>query len=75
MSTVQEIETAIGQLPRQELCRLVAWMQERFADEWDSQIEEDLRAGRLASLAQEALAEHRAGRTKPFPAREKSRHR
>ena len=34
------------------------------ADVWDKQIEEDAKAGRLDKLTAEALADHKAGRTK-----------
>jgi len=67
MSTVEEIATAIAGLPRDQFFRLVAWLRERFEDEWDRQIEEDVRAGRLDAFANEALAEYRAGQTKAFP--------
>ncbi len=66
-----QIEAAIQKLPREEFFRLHEWIRDRFDDEWDKQIEEDVRAGRLDHLAQEALAEHRAGKTMPFPPDEK----
>ena len=67
MSTVEQIEAAIQKLPREEFFRLRDWMRDRFDDEWDKQIEEDVRSGRLDRVAQEALAEYRAGKTTPFP--------
>ena len=70
MSTVKEIETAIGELPRSEFFELITWMRGQFEDEWDRQIEEDVRAGRLDHLAREALAEYHGGRTRPFPSDE-----
>jgi hypothetical protein len=70
MSTVQEIESAIEQLPRTEMGKLANWLSSRFAAEWDSQIEEDIKAGRLDHLARQALVEFREGRTFPFPPRE-----
>jgi hypothetical protein len=72
MRTVEEIEAAIEQLPRDQFFRLRDWMTSRFEDLWDEQIEEDIKAGRLDHLAQEALAEFRAGLTTPFPPDEKS---
>jgi len=74
MSTVDEITGAIRRLPRTDFFRVAEWVQERFDDEWDKQIAEDARAGRLDHLAEEALAEHRAGRATPFPPDEKPRH-
>jgi len=71
VSTVEQIEEAIQKLSREEFFRLHEWIRDRFDDEWDRQIEEDIRAGRLDKLAEEALAEHRAGKTLPFPPDEK----
>jgi hypothetical protein len=67
MRTIEEIEVAIEQLPRNELVKLANWISSRFANEWDMQIKEDIEAGRLDYLAQDALSEFRAGRTTPFP--------
>lgn len=67
MSTVQEIERAIEQLPREEAFRLADWISSRISKEWDQEIEEDIKAGRLDHIAQEAVAEFRAGRTSPYP--------
>lgn len=36
------------------------------ADMWDRQFEADAKAGRLDRLAEQALADHRAGRTRPL---------
>ena len=74
MSTVKEIEAAIEDLPRDEFFELLEWVKVRFEDAWDRQIEEDVKAGRLNRLADEALEEYRAGRTKPFPPDEESGH-
>jgi hypothetical protein len=43
--------------------RKVDW---RDRDKWDQQIEEDVRAGKLDKLAEEALAAHKTGKTKEF---------
>jgi heme-degrading monooxygenase HmoA len=67
MSTVEEIETAIEKLPREEFFVLTGWLSEKFSQAWDSQIEEDFTAGRLDELARSAIEEHRAGKTSPFP--------
>ena len=66
MSTVEEIEAAIDGLPRDQFFRLLTWIKSRFENEWDRQIEEDVKAGRLDQFAREALAEYHAGRTKPL---------
>jgi hypothetical protein len=53
-------------LSRSELAALRHWFQSYLADQWDSQIEADAKAGKLDRLAREALADHEAGRTKPL---------
>ena len=69
MSTVQEIERAIEELPREEKFIIADWISTKLSDEWDSEIEEDICAGRLDFLAQEAISELRAGQSTPFPPR------
>lgn len=70
MSKVDEIEEAIARLPSDEFLRLREWVQHRFDDEWDRQFDADARSGALSSAAAAAIAEHRAGRSAPFPADE-----
>jgi hypothetical protein len=62
MSTVQEIEHAIQNLSVADLAALRAWFAEFDAQRWDRQLEEDVAAGRLDALAEEALEDLRAGR-------------
>jgi hypothetical protein len=66
MATVEAITAAIAQLPPDQVAQVRAWLAERAEAEWDLQIEQDERAGRLDALAERALAEHRAGRTRPL---------
>jgi len=66
MNTVDAITTAIAELSPDKVAQIRAWLNERAEQEWDSQIEQDERAGRLNALAEHALAEHRAGRTRPL---------
>ena len=65
MITVEAITSAIAELPPEQVAQIRAWQDERAAAEWDAQIEQDERAGRFDALAERALAEHRAGRTRP----------
>lgn len=60
MTTVESITAAIAQLPPEEVAKARAWLDERAEAEWDAQIENDERAGRLDALAERASAEHRA---------------
>ena len=66
MTTVEAITAAIAQLPPEEIEQVRVWLAERAAAEWDAQIERDEKAGKLDALAERALAEHRAGRTRPL---------
>jgi len=66
MNTVEAITTAIAELPPEQVAQIRAWLNERVEAEWDAQIEQDEREGRLSALAERALAEHRAGRTRPL---------
>ena len=62
MSTVQDIEAAVSKLSREELSAFRTWFAEFDAEAWDRQFDEDVRAGRLDSLADEALRDLREGR-------------
>jgi hypothetical protein len=62
MSKVEEIEQAIAALPPEDLASLRAWFAEFDATAWDRKIDQDVRSGRLDSLAEEALADLREGR-------------
>ena len=66
MTTVEAITSAITQLPPDQLAQLRAWLAEYDERQWDEQIALDERAGRLDVLAERALVEHRAGRTRPL---------
>jgi hypothetical protein len=62
MSTIQEIESAVRELSREQLATFRDWFN-RFDDEaWDQQFEEDVSAGRLDELGDEALCDLREGR-------------
>jgi hypothetical protein len=61
MSTVEQIEAAILKLSPQELSHLADWVLDLDEQRWDEQIEQDIAAGKLDFLAQEALAEFEAG--------------
>jgi hypothetical protein len=59
--TTEDIEKAVEQLPPRELARFRAWFEAFDASQFDAVIERDALAGKLDGLAEEALAEHRAG--------------
>ena len=62
MSTVPEIESAVSKLSRQDLAAFRNWFREFDAEAWDKQFEEDVAAGRLDALGDEALSDLREGR-------------
>ena len=61
MSSIQEIEQAIRQLSSEDLAAFRRWFIEFDASLWDSQLENDVAAGRLDKLADEALLDLREG--------------
>jgi hypothetical protein len=61
--TLQDIESAVAGLPPDELSKFRAWFVDFDAEAWDRQFEEDVRAGKLDALAEEALDDLRNGRT------------
>ena len=62
--SAEEIKEDVLQLPDDELKAFRAWYEQFDADRWDRQIEEDARRGKLDELAEEALNDHRSGKTK-----------
>jgi hypothetical protein len=64
MTTAEDIEKAVEQLAPRELARFRAWFEIFDAEQFDAAIERDARAGRLDAHADEALAAHRAGRSR-----------
>ena len=66
MSTLQEIEQAILQLPESDYSALRDWFAERDAGRWDAEFEADATSGRLDALGEEALRAFREGHTRPL---------
>ena len=58
---VEEIERAVSQLSPEELAVFRAWFAEFDAEAWDRQFETDVAAGKLDTLAEEALQDLREG--------------
>ncbi len=63
MGNVPEIEAAVRNLSPSDLSSFRKWFQEFDAEEWDQQLERDVRANRLDALAEEAIKDLRDGRT------------
>jgi hypothetical protein len=62
MTTVQAIEAAVQQLAPEERAQFRAWFESFDAADWDQQFEQDIQAGALDWLAEEAHADFAAGR-------------
>ena len=60
---VEEIERDLAALPPGELAEFREWYERFDAAAWDRQIEMDVAAGRLDALANQALADHEAGKS------------
>jgi len=62
MTTVEAIEKEIEKLSPNELAEFRRWYADFDADAWDAQIEADAASGKFDALAEEALAEYKAGK-------------
>ena len=60
--TVEDIQSAVSKLSRRELAEFEEWFEEYIDDIWDKQFEEDVKAGRLDKLAEQAMADFDAGK-------------
>ena len=65
--SITEIKTEIARLPEADLADLARWFEEFQAQAWDAQIEQDILAGRLDALAEQANQEFEAGRCRRLP--------
>lgn len=63
MTKLDKSEKEVRGLDRKELAVFRNWFQDFDAEEWDRQIEMDVASGRLEALAEQALQEHKAGKT------------
>jgi hypothetical protein len=64
MSAVQEIEQAVSRLSSRDLVRFRVWFEVFDAKVWDKQFEADAKSGKLDKLANQAIADFRAGKCK-----------
>ena len=61
MTKAEKLEHEVQELSREELSFFRDWFSKYDSDEWDRQIEKDIRADRLESLAEETIADHKDG--------------
>jgi hypothetical protein len=64
MTKVQTIEKEVKSLNREELAEFRDWFQEFDSEVWDAQIQRDAHSGKFDRIAQEALIQHRRGKSK-----------
>ncbi|HVO91780.1 MAG TPA: hypothetical protein VMT22_03015 [Terriglobales bacterium] len=64
MSSIETIERAVEALSSEELAKFRRWFIEFDAVAWDAQMEADAASGKFDALAEEALAEYRAGKAR-----------
>ena len=64
MTKIEKLEREIQGLSAKELGIFRRWFAAFDAAAWDEQIEQDAAAGKLDALADEALAEHQASRSR-----------
>jgi hypothetical protein len=64
MTTVEDIEKAIATLEPGEFDRLRAWFEEFQAMRFDERIERDAKSGKLDRIADQAVSNHREGRSR-----------
>ena len=63
---IREIESAIAKLPPAQVAKLAEWFYEFQAQVWDEQLAQDVQAGRLDALVEEAEREFDSGRCEPL---------
>ena len=63
MSRVDQLEQQIVALDQDELGVLREWFARFDADDWDRQVASDVKQGRLAKLADQAIRGHEADRS------------
>ena len=66
MGNVERIEQDVRALSPEELAKFRAWFLEYDWAAWDRQLKRDVQAGKLDTLADKALRDHAAGKTKPL---------
>ncbi len=64
MTKLKQIEKAVAHLGRQEFEAFALWFEEFQAERWDRQIEKDDAESKFDRLAEDALTEFRAGKTR-----------
>lgn len=64
MNTVEQIKRAVELLSDRELARFRIWFEAFEANRFDAAIERDVCAGKLDTLAEEAIVHYRTGQSR-----------
>lgn len=64
MTRIEQLEHEVEALSDSELTEFRSWFLALDADAWDAQFENNVRTGALDALADQAIAEHREGRSR-----------
>ena len=64
--TITQLQQQIAQLPPNELRSFADWFEDYLDAQWDGQIEDDGRAGRLDEAGRRADTDFEAGRCTPL---------
>jgi hypothetical protein len=63
MGTVESLQQQVRALTPDELAQFRTWLLDLDWADWDARLDDDIRAGRLEALAEQALHEHASGET------------
>ena len=66
MSTVQDIEMAIGQLDDRSLWQLSGWFEDYLAEKWEKRFATDVQSGKLDKLGEAADRAFEQGKCRPL---------
>ncbi len=59
--TIEEIESAVVDLPPGDLSRFLEWFENFMAEQWDRHIEADVKAGKFATAGERVERDFEAG--------------
>jgi hypothetical protein len=65
MTRLERIEKEVTELSQRELEEFRLWFENFDQARWDRELEQDVGDGALDALTDAAIADHRAGRSKP----------
>lgn len=63
-NAVKDIENLVASLPMEQLNEFRSWYEKFDSDIWDEQIEKDVLAKKIDSIAARAIADHREGKSR-----------